>query len=39
MKMSKEEARLSNYMEAELYNKTLQIEQRIAEGKITETKE
>lgn len=39
MKMSKEDARLSNYMEAELYNKTLQIEQRIAEGKITEIEE
>ena len=39
MKMSKEDARLSNYMEAELYNKTLQIEQRIAEGKVTEIEE
>ena len=37
MKMSKEDIAISNYMEAELYNKTLQIEQRIAEGKTTKT--
>lgn len=34
MKLTREEARECSYMEAELYNKTLQIEQKYAEGKV-----
>ena len=37
MKMSREEAIRSNYMELIQYNKTLQIERRIAEGKMSES--
>ncbi len=36
MKLTREQAREHSYMEAELYNKTLQIEKRYAEGKVSE---
>ena len=36
MKMSKEDAIISNYMEVTMYNKTLEIEKKIAEGKVSE---
>ena len=36
MKMERNEARESSYMEAQLYNKTKQIEERYASGKVSE---
>lgn len=35
-KMSREEEIISNYMEVTMYNKTLEIEKKIAEGKLSE---
>ena len=35
-KMSREEEIISNYMEVTMYNKTLEIEKRIAEGRLSE---
>ena len=35
-KMSREEEIISNYMEVTMYNKTLEIEKKIADGKLSE---